>query len=706
MDFRIDLTSKHLFFHTSSLLPNAAPVPRPPGANALQPVRARTPLATIQQPARTVASTDNIWSNPQSAVTAANAIPTTNTTFGSSTTRVNSNAPTPRNTHHDLPNPWRPAPPGQQPPPATPPPAYDQVEREDRARNQWEEEPQWDQFNDMDIDEDIGDWAVLSQLSVEELATSQPTNRQPRAPHQLLEETPEPRARDWRNESPPLIATRSPAKKRILSLRAPRASPQPKRLDRPRGTWEVESLSLSARKEKRSFSDSETEEGGLEKSDMEVDPFADRLRSLSQSPVLDLDEDGWKKMDSIIDNDDLPPRVDYGQMLANIEDEDYKDDTSDWLFRRHTSPIVDDFVDNDYPPFEDDLFSFGALSQKRGAHAEEEDKKPEDGYTNRRRSQSFSLIRSKTDPIEVDPKEEALVDVKSEVLPVLSGNSEAMKENEDQKEEIKITHSQENSPVEKAPRNPAESLEGLAEEELELEPVVVKSEVVIKSEAKKGGELEPTLVSKEVHPQAPEIQSRSMEDVQHASVSETETAASEVEVEQRVTPPRTSPEAPPSAKIVASVTSTVDSFGKRSGGTSYQEAIALSSDDDDDVAPAVHTKMSRQEEVTSLDVLRVIKTEPGLEAVNNVVPTLARDNSVTVIKLEETLLEFDMDDMDDFGILKAVTIPEVEVNQVVKMVQDGMEVRTKVKKGQPTQKDAMLLTLMGPFPNTIRSLLL
>ncbi|GJJ77009.1 hypothetical protein EMPS_09368 [Entomortierella parvispora] len=764
------------------LLPNAAAAPRPPGANSLAPVRARTPLAMIPQPARTIPPTNNIWSNHQPAVTAADAIPAVNTTFGSSTTRVNSTTLAPHNVNRDIPNPWRVAPPGQQPPLTTPPPAYDQVQREDHDQFQWQEEPQWDQFNDMDVDDDIGNWAVLSQLSVEELVTSQPTNRQPTMPPQLLNGTPQPRTRDWRKESPPLIATRSPAKKRILSLRAPRASPQPKRTDRPRGTWEVESFSQSTRNEKRPYSDtdSDTEEGGHRKNDMDIDPFADRPRSLSQSPILDLDDDGWQKMDNIIDSDDLPPRVDYEKMMANIEDEDYRDDTSEWLFRRHTSPILDDFEDNDYMPFEDDVFSFGALSQKRGAQDEEEDKKPEDGYTNRRRSQSFSLLPRRVESMDVDTKEKALVDVKTEMLPVLSGDIEPLEESEDIKQEIKISQSRESSPVESASRNLAENPEKLSGEELKLELVRVKTEMVVKSEAIPTDELEPAFESEQIHQPATAVESRSMEDVQTTTAEEPPTATmiAESELEQRgtsartspeallttaspvalpsrtlleatparmspeatparmspeatparmspeatparmspvatparmspvatparmspvvtstrasqepaltrispqPTPTRASPEAQPATKQNEPSTNAVDTFDKRSGGSTYQEAIALSSDDDDDVAPAVPVKMSCQEEVKSLDIHRVIKTEPGLEAGSNVVPTLVRDNSVTVIKQEETLLEFDMDDMDDFGILKAVTVPEVEVQQVAKMVQEGMEVRTKAR---------------------------
>ncbi|KAF9320913.1 recQ-mediated genome instability protein 1, partial [Podila minutissima] len=107
-------------------------------------------------------------------------------------------------------------------------------------------------------------------------------------------------------------------------------------------------------------------------------------------------------------------------------------------------------------------------------------------------------------------------------------------------------------------------------------------------------------------------------------------------------------------------------------GSSVHAAIDLLSDDDDDADVLSDPAYG----LTSLySPLKKIKTEPGT--------TIAAATTVDLVavKKEEVMLEFDMDDDGDFGVLMDLTqaTPLVRLEEVKENIEVGMEVRTKAK---------------------------
>ncbi|KAG0366232.1 hypothetical protein BC939DRAFT_460683 [Gamsiella multidivaricata] len=127
-------------------------------------------------------------------------------------------------------------------------------------------------------------------------------------------------------------------------------------------------------------------------------------------------------------------------------------------------------------------------------------------------------------------------------------------------------------------------------------------------------------------------------------------------------------------------------------GASYNAAIDLSSDDDDDKISDGQPLSNPDHNVAGLDINRSIKPEPDGSGVlrsklNELFTQESRrgqepPSEISVpIKLEETLLEFDMDDEDDFGGLSEIipVVPEVELDQVQGAVHEGREVKAKAR---------------------------
>ncbi|KAG0057624.1 hypothetical protein BGZ83_006997 [Gryganskiella cystojenkinii] len=762
------------------LLPNVAPAPRVPGMNAPH-QQAATPLATIHQPQPlrpVIAHNHNIWMNPKSAVTAADAIPATHSTSAIGSNSAGAQAlpspPLARIIRNDMPNPWRP-----NQPPVRPQPQPLVKERPNDQDDYYmqslrDQEPQWENFGEMDIEDDIRlpeeeedtnliDVGWTGRDSSSRINSNQ-SYRAPqiapvaRAPQAIIESTP-PRVRERRMESPPLIATTSPAKKRaaVLSLRAPRTFHRAAQAqqDRVPGEWEVGNSQPLNQNTKRPRSDSgdDEEDQAVAAAAMVMDddhdddnnPFQDLTRLPSLSPVLDADDD-WILQDQM-DDYALPPQIDYEQMLENLDD--YKDESEDWFFRRHTSPLMDmDFMDDeddrqlpliysqgqDQLPSDDDevdAFNFSAVSQKRGVSPElEEDKDTKDsirnGYTNRRRSQSFSLLPRKTEGNEDKKEEEDEIEKIRIKLERGVPGPESMEQDEPEAT-IKLSQSRERSEervlvsvsIAAAPSPGPES--NAVKDEMALDLIRIKAEKMEVVEHEQSGQIEIMPIEESLVEAADEIQSAGINEIEstEASGAEPENVSNIVNTEitdppaqvqnqeydanvepmrsrpLSLSPPSISPPpAQPQPESLAATTmerqmssgSDSNAEKRRAGGTSMLEAIDLSSDDDDDEDTHA-TFVSRPEtDVPALDIHTVvIKTEPGLEpstatgGKHNTMPSLSRSSSLVMIKPEETLLEFDMDDMDDFGGLKEVAIPEVELDQVLGLVREDKEVKTKAR---------------------------
>lgn len=118
---------------------------------------------------------------------------------------------------------------------------------------------------------------------------------------------------------------------------------------------------------------------------------------------------------------------------------------------------------------------------------------------------------------------------------------------------------------------------------------------------------------------------------------------------------------------------------ERAIGSSVHAAIDLLSDDDDEdnddsiLSDPAHGFSSGYRSLHS--PMKRIKTEPGsaIAAVTTV--------DLVAVKKEEVMLEFDMDDDDDFGCLNDLTkeTPLVPLEEVKSNIDNGREVRTKVQ---------------------------
>ncbi|KAF9096381.1 hypothetical protein BGX23_011455 [Mortierella sp. AD031] len=141
----------------------------------------------------------------------------------------------------------------------------------------------------------------------------------------------------------------------------------------------------------------------------------------------------------------------------------------------------------------------------------------------------------------------------------------------------------------------------------------------------------------------------------------------------------------------------------RVNGASYHAVIDLSSDDDDDT-DAASSNVCGGERVSGSQAVR-IKQEPDDITSSQAGRKRETDHWVPV-KQEETLLEFEMDDEDDFGGLAEVIpiIPLVELTRVEQDVRSGQEVKAKArvhklgKFSLTTQSASIPITLLPVDP--------
>ncbi|KAF9105074.1 hypothetical protein BGX29_000737 [Mortierella sp. GBA35] len=292
--------------------------------------------------AKTNTTINTGWKNPQSAVSAQDAVPSrTPSTMpaqqpSSSATISNSN-------NKDVSyNPWisfqR-----NHTSPSPPPPPRSAAADDDYLRMQREQEPVWDDHPDMELDnldipEDDGEWEVMSQLSMGGGQNKSGISKS-------------------RDSSPPLIATSSPSRRsssirKNISLRAPHSQDK----EKVRAEWEVDRLP------KRSNS-----RGGNNGSD--------GRRPASASPSPKADEDFM---------------AEYRRKL--------EDQTASLDEMTRQEPDYGDYYDQDlgaleYPdPFQDDVpLEDEPLDRKKRRTSPDSKSSPDrDHYPSRRRSQSFS----------------------------------------------------------------------------------------------------------------------------------------------------------------------------------------------------------------------------------------------------------------------------------------------------------------------------
>ncbi|KAG0305237.1 hypothetical protein BGZ98_004434 [Dissophora globulifera] len=122
----------------------------------------------------------------------------------------------------------------------------------------------------------------------------------------------------------------------------------------------------------------------------------------------------------------------------------------------------------------------------------------------------------------------------------------------------------------------------------------------------------------------------------------------------------------------------------RHKGASYHAAIALSSDDDnDDDDDGDNDKSNSSIGDRSAEDTQPLPDFDQDKAGSSIYAKVKLEPEAMVqIKQEETLLEFDMDDEDDFGGLNEVLymVPDVELDAVGDAVRNGGEVKSKVSQ--------------------------
>ncbi|KAF8936658.1 recQ-mediated genome instability protein 1 [Dissophora ornata] len=139
--------------------------------------------------------------------------------------------------------------------------------------------------------------------------------------------------------------------------------------------------------------------------------------------------------------------------------------------------------------------------------------------------------------------------------------------------------------------------------------------------------------------------------------------------------------APPPTSGAMSITIKAEKMeASKLEGSTYFAAIDLSSDDDaDGDGEETQLPSTPDKDIAGLDILTKIKLEPGVGSRmdRRTDADFIHPSPLKAIKQEETLLEFDMDDEDDFGGLSEVVhvVPEVDLDQVEKAVRDGREAR-------------------------------
>ncbi|KAF9927365.1 hypothetical protein BGZ67_007541 [Mortierella alpina] len=558
------------------------------------------------------ASFNSGWSNPQAAVSSLDAVPSVTTLPNPQQLRNLFIAPKESEARPKLSHSRSP------PPPPLPPKSNEHQEEMDAYRQmQRDQEPQWDLMQDFELD-DIGldshaDWEVMSQLSIDGSDKH--------------------KEKSIERGSPPLIATKSPAKRGLLtrrttSLRSPHSQHQKSQqllLERSRGgSWEVETNPFldDGRMQKRSRSietiDGEKPRRGVAGSDyfdlsrgsspLRGSPRAhSKKRPLPSSPLkakaqLRLDLETNHDFDFQVDDahtadmrfenglvEDYglpppPPNFDHGS--TGHDDESYKN-TTGWEYDR------------------------GKEVGKKRRVSPERESTDQDLYSNRRRSRSFSTSHW----IEEDIKLKVKVEKDSKCYDDTHG--------------------------------------------------VQNLDTALKTEkgAQQFGQDQIDDISSRVRPVSPELLN---------------------------------------PKIKAEpVTS------KEGQGAFNCAVIDLSSDEDgqDDDGGATTTAASQDRDIRGLDIHPIkIKADPEHSAFLSrtklpiaSVPTpserqsMSRSNSVqsvgqateplAYVKKEETLLEFDFEDGDDFGGLveKTRLIPEVELDHVKSHVLNNEEVKARAR---------------------------
>ncbi|KAF8945001.1 hypothetical protein BGZ47_003391 [Haplosporangium gracile] len=305
------------------------------------------------------------WKNPQSAVSAQDAVPSRTLStpsaqqpsFSTASTSINKDVPY---------NPWKAF---QKTHNSPPPPSPSHATGQDREtacedeylRMQREQELVWDyhqdlEFDNMDIPGDDGGWEVMSQLSMNGEGSSKSHA-----------------AAKPKDSSPPLIATLSPSRRtsfsrRNLSLHAPHSQDK----DKAKGEWEVDRLPKSKAN--------------------------NSVRSSSRSND-DSDEHATAGPSSVGPNEYM---TEYHQKLeeqkatleeSNRQTQDYGDFDQD-----HQNP----FQDQDQEPSDDGLMG----RKKRRTSPDSKSFPDRDHYPSKRRSQSFSTSHWNEEETKVDIKVE------------------------------------------------------------------------------------------------------------------------------------------------------------------------------------------------------------------------------------------------------------------------------------------------------------
>ncbi|KAG0259995.1 hypothetical protein BG011_002215 [Mortierella polycephala] len=494
----------------------------------------------------------NGWKNPQSAVREQDAVPSAALSFKQNSESNHTSAST-----GGAYNPWKSFKAirdSLSPPPSPPPLALERKQQEELdsyRQMQRDQEPQWNNLDhDMELDGfalpgDDRDWEVMSQLSVDDKHLDSSGQNRTTA-----------------RNSPPLIATTSPAKRgltprRSLSLRAPHSQKSQQQHMKPEDPWEIGDNPFLIR-QPQSDRNSEESENNKDQ-DPEKDAFYLNRKSFSPisnansrkgatkegSPPLhdlhnfDFPQDNYDTygqeadvkddFEQPVPQDTLPPPLNYDMLLKR----GYEGNGSEMVF---PNPAKGDQGSRE-----------GGKKRKISPEQAQSDNK--DIFPDWRRSRSFSaspwIEEDVKVKVEVDKASDTLVRVKTE-----AHGDEGMRISD-------INRAIKKEPGTNDSRAASPSL----------------SVVKVKIEA--------------------------------AEVAE--------------------------AKIAQ--------------GASYHAAIDLSSDDDNET---IHS----------------LKVKPEVH-----------------IKREETLLEFDMDDEDDFGGLNDVVhvVPEVNLDQVENAVREQQEAKAKAR---------------------------
>ncbi|CAO3567608.1 unnamed protein product [Mortierella alpina] len=566
-----------------------------------------------------VASFNSVWKNPQSAVSSLDAVPSTTTLPNQQQSRNPFMTSKESETRPQIQQLFKPVHKSRSPPPPAMRSESNQHQEVDTYRQmQRDQEPQWDLMQDLELD-DIGldgaaDWEVMSQLSVEGF------NKH--------------KEKSLDRDSPPLIATKSPAKRGLLtrrttSLRSPHSQHQKsQQQEKSRGSsWEVETNPLldDSRTQKKSGS-IEPEDAakarrgaaGLDYVDLSrgSSPLRGSPRSLSRKrplPSSPLKAKAQLKLD-LETNQDFDFQVDDAYTadipFENGFDEDYGLRPPPPPAFDHGSTRHDDDSHKDATEWGDGR---GKEVGKKRRVSPERETADQDLYSNRRRSRSFSTSHW----IE-----------------------------EDVKLEVKVE------------KDGSRHDGTLGAQELET---AVKSEK--DATTQRFGQDLIDDISLRVRPVSPELLN---------------------------------------PKIKAEPVKSMEAQGLFNNGV-----IDLSSDEDDqsDNEGAASKAASRDRDVRGLDIHPMkIKADPEdnpfllrTKIPIASVPTsparrsLSRSNSVQsvgqatepliYVKKEETLLEFDFEDDDDFGGLVERTrlIPEVELGHVKSHVLNKEEVKARAR---------------------------